>query len=361
MERNNCLYIVNDNAPRKAIAVAKSNRLEISIRNDRDEPILVFWDYHRIVVSHVMDTLKADLPGYPVQSIHTADPVLKRTLEQKVHAANSGLRKWLKPAQMTALKLMAGLAIILSVIYFWLMPFLADRLAANMPKSYEIQFGEQLWNQLSPELDIDTEKSRQLYLFFETMEIPSDYPIQVSVVRGEEVNAFALPGGHIVVYDGLLEKLNSYPELAAVIAHEFSHVQHRHTTRSLARAYAGSLFISIIGGNARGMMGYLSSQVAGLQSLSYSRSLEKEADLEGAELLAERHIDLNGFINLFDVLETSLKTQRGAEPAEWISSHPDLEKRKTYIAENTLFKLQQPDKNAALQDLYYQLQKLNNR
>jgi predicted Zn-dependent protease len=89
-----------------------------------------------------------------------------------------------------------------------------------------------------------------------------------------------------------------------------------------------------------------------LKSLSYSRSLESEADADGLQLLAARQIDGNGFIQLFQILQH----ESGAQVPEWTSSHPNLEKRIRNIQQNKTFQQQQARTDTTLKMLFKKMQ-----
>src|SRR5690606_36345304 len=113
-------------------------------------------------------------------------------------------------------------------------------------------------------------------------------------VDSEEVNAFALPGGKIFVYSGILEKMGSYKELTALLGHEISHVTNRHSLKSMSRNVASSLVLSSVFGDAGGLSVNLISKVNEFKSLDYSRDLETEADNEGLQVMLDNKVDPQG-------------------------------------------------------------------
>lgn len=216
------------------------------------------------------------------------------------------------------------------LLYWVVMPWLADRAARRVPISTEIQFGQAVYNAMQLDASEDTAASRLANDFFQTLAVSSPYPVQLHVINGSEVNAFALPGGPVVIWTGLLKKLNSYEELAAFIGHEYMHVAGKHTTRALMRKQGGRIAIALIFGQTGVVTAALASQAGELHSLHYSRDLETEADTAGARLLQQRGISRQGFIGLFDALK---QTDSGEAVPEIISSHPALDKRKQMIRE----------------------------
>jgi predicted Zn-dependent protease len=132
------------------------------------------------------------------------------------------------------------------------------------------------------------------------------------------------------VYSALIEKMESYPELAALLSHEFTHVNNKHSTKSIFRQLGSRIFLSLLFGRLGSVTSVLVNHADNLKSLKYSRGLEKEADVEGLQLLRERKIDPAGFADLFIHLKESSPAAGGPE---FLASHPDIDKRIAYIKE----------------------------
>ena len=108
--------------------------------------------------------------------------------------------------------------------------------------------------------------------------VDTPYRFKVRVAKSKVVNAFATPGGHIVILNGLIEKADSPEEVAGVLAHEMAHVIKRHPAKALIHAYGWSILIRALTG-VSGSSGDLASGFAlHLANASYSRSNEAEAD-----------------------------------------------------------------------------------
>ncbi|RYY61766.1 MAG: M48 family metallopeptidase [Chitinophagaceae bacterium] len=131
-------------------------------------------------------------------------------------------------------------AVIITIIalYLLLVPYIAEKIATRVSPATEESFGESIYEGLALDGHVDSARSTLVNRFFAEMDVPSVYRVRIAVVNEPVVNAFALPGGRIVVYTGLLDKLDSYPELAALLGHEFSHVQLQHSTKSVFRRIA---------------------------------------------------------------------------------------------------------------------------
>lgn len=148
---------------------------------------------------------------------------------------------------------------------------------------------------------------------------------RVLVVESDEVNAFALPGGQMVVYTGLLKKAQTPEQVAGVIAHEMSHATLRHGLQSVSQSLGIVAAMQFLVGDIGGLVSF-GSQIAQKSILtSYSRAAETEADLEGARMLHEAGIDPGAMAEFFGLLNAEL----GDIPdvAAWISTHPQHARR----------------------------------
>jgi beta-barrel assembly-enhancing protease len=228
------------------------------------------------------------------------------------------------------LLIFSGIVAVLVAAYFLLVPWMAEKMAGTVSVKTEERFGNEIYAALQLDEAKDTAASTAVNKFFKQLDIPTAYDVKITVVKGEVVNAFALPGGHIVVYSALLDKLQSYPELAALLSHEFIHVNNKHSTKSIFRKLGSRIFIGLLFGKFGSVTSVMIDQADNLKSLTYSRSLEKEADTEGLEILTKRKIDGQGFVQLFQRLKTASDS---AAPPEFLASHPDIDSRIKYILE----------------------------
>lgn len=115
------------------------------------------------------------------------------------------------------------------------------------------------------------------------------FPFEFHVIESGEVNAFALPGGFIYVFRGLLQLVPNDDALAFVMAHEVSHVTRRHAIRQFEKSLVlGAGITAILAGTGAGSgFGQAADVVAAIASLSFTRGDEKDADSYGIELLAK--------------------------------------------------------------------------
>jgi Zn-dependent protease with chaperone function len=155
------------------------------------------------------------------------------------------------------------------------------------------------------------------------------------VVNVKEINAFALPGGPMYVNRGMIEAAKTEGEVAGVIAHELSHVALRHGTAQATKAtkyqigtIAGAVIGAIVGGTAGSVIAQGTQFGLGTAFLRFSREYEKQADLQGSQLMARIGYDPREMANLFKTIEQ----QGGSGGPQWLSDHPNPGNRQTYIA-----------------------------
>lgn len=145
---------------------------------------------------------------------------------------------------------------------------------------------------------------------------------EVGVFASQDVNAFALPGGKIGVFTGLLNVATTQDQVAAVVGHEVAHVLARHSAERASAnipAQVGGMVASVYGvGQLYGM------GVNALFLLPYSRSHESEADLLGLDLMAMSGFDPRAAVTLWQNMS---KASGGQKPPEMMSTHPSDETR----------------------------------
>src|SRR5207244_7577123 len=153
--------------------------------------------------------------------------------------------------------------------------------------------------------------------------------IRVTIVDHPAVNAFAAPGGHIVVLRGLLERTRTPEELAGVLAHEIQHVYHRHPTRLVVQHTSAGLLAAAVAGDVSALMAYSLEAARILGTLRYSRQYEAEADAAGLRMLATARVDPRGLSSFLGQL---VPAEKGAPPAlAYFASHPATAERITTL------------------------------
>lgn len=223
--------------------------------------------------------------------------------------------------------LIATLAVLVPMllIYFGLLPFLAERGAQKVSADVEKQMGDSWFQSITDAYRIDSARTLAAQQFYHALQFETGYDIRITVVQEPVVNAFALPGGHIVVFDSILGIMDSPAQLAGLLAHEASHVSLKHSTRAIFKSLSNHLFFSIILGNYGDVSALVAQHGEELAGLSYSRALELEADLNGLRLMKHSRIPLQGMPDLFRKMQQT--TDAGSIIPTFMSTHPAIEER----------------------------------
>jgi hypothetical protein len=200
----------------------------------------------------------------------------------------------------------------------------------------DIQVGKQNAQMMAKQLPLCNDPKVDAYLTQLGLRLVSklptrgvEYPWEFHCVNDKSINAFALPGGYVFVNRGAIEAADNEAQLAAVMAHELSHVALRHGTAQASKAQlaqgAAGLFGGLFGGSTGGAL--LTQGVAlgaGGLLLRYSRADETQADVMGTQVLYDTGYDPRAMSQFFEKLEAESK---GKNPPQFLSDHPNPEHR----------------------------------
>lgn len=164
-----------------------------------------------------------------------------------------------------------------------------------------------------------------------TAELPGNTSWEVTVFEDEAVNAFALPGGKIGVYTGLLSVADGQDQLAAVIGHEVAHVSAEHGNARISAAYASQTGLQVLqalsgGGNTpqkAQLWGLLGLGIQAGVLMPYGRGQESEADIIGLEYMAKAGFAPGASVLLWQ----NMSRNSGEQPPEFMSTHPSHQTR----------------------------------
>lgn len=234
-----------------------------------------------------------------------------------------------------------GLTLAAIVLMAWSLPRLAEPVAALIPVGWEEALGARVVEGLVYGLAAaDPEDAfcdgvpgalalgRLVDRLAAPLDTPYRFTVRVARTPGQ-VNAFAAPGGNIVILSGLIDKADSAEVVAGVLAHEMGHAVERHATEGIVRALGLAAIIGAITGDAASI-GASSAQLgATLLTLSYSRQAEAEADARGVEMLNAADIDAEGLAGFFERLMADKddggradEDRSGADYGGLLRSHP---------------------------------------
>ncbi|WP_031528594.1 M48 family metallopeptidase [Dyadobacter crusticola] len=298
-----------------------------------------YWLIHPVSANADFQTVRWDLPGivteqgftnlaifrygdYPQQTIECKDDNLPQILKQK-YPDRVFFRKRISDNVFKSPLILLGFILfilgLLAATYLFVLPFVAEKAAKQIPQDIEVRLGDTMYSNLIAGYEVDSSLSVKVNDFAKAIDFKTSYPIQITVVKENELNAFALPGGHIVVFDGILKKMKTKEELAALLAHEVSHVHYQHSLRSVLRSLSGYLFVSLVLNDVSGIVAVVAENSNMLVNLTYSRELEMDADRKAMGVFQAQGISLKGFVDLFKILDSE---SNNAAPSELLSTHP---------------------------------------
>lgn len=234
--------------------------------------------------------------------------------------------------------LLKGLSIIVVFFAIWLSLsqldfvtfFKIDKAAGATEKS----IGDVIWDEIKKTEDLVVDDSitktinKLLKPLCDENNIIRD-SLKVHIIQKDEVNAFALPNGHLVVYSGLIVSSKNEQALLGVLGHEIAHIENNHVMKKLSKEIGLSILLSLTTGNSNA--GGVRQIFETLSSSAYDRTLEKEADIASVEYMIKASINPAPFADF--LYEMSFDNPTMESKMAWISTHPESEERAKYILE----------------------------
>ena len=202
-----------------------------------------------------------------------------------------------------------------------------DALVHLIPKTWETSWGQETISAVEHQAPFCTEpegvEALQGLVKRLAVTTTAPFPFTVRVSNAPIVNAFAAPGGQIMIFRGLLAVATTPEEVAGVLAHEMAHEVQRHPTRGVVRALGIQTVMALISGNAGKSLGAVTGS---LINLSHGRDDESEADRIGVAMLNKANIRADGLIHFFERMSggasaNGAKNER-ANLATYLSTHP---------------------------------------
>ncbi len=216
--------------------------------------------------------------------------------------------------------------VLIACFYIFIIPYVSEKVTDILPVSFDEEIGNTSFQQIKSTSDIDEKQSEKLQEFANLIDFNTNRKLNFKVINDDEVNAFALPDGTVVVYSSLLSKIENPDELAALLAHEVTHIRERHSTKILASSIAGYAIVSLVVGDVNGIMTTLANNANELNNLSFSREFEQSADKGSYEILKQNKINPEGMYQLFKTLDTS----DNIDVPKILSTHPLTKDRIEY-------------------------------
>ncbi|MCF8330885.1 MAG: M48 family metallopeptidase [Bacteroidales bacterium] len=232
-----------------------------------------------------------------------------------------------------------GIVVVLLFLFTW---FAMDQVnwmsAFNVQKTTEKteeKLGELLW-------DVFKSSEEEIKAQFVTASVDSILvrlcksndinreEIKLHILKKDQINAFALPDGHIVIFTGLMDAADDQNELAGVMAHELAHIKQGHVMQRLTREIGISVLLSMASGNSGSTV--IRDAAKMLSSSAFDRNMEREADFYATEYMANSQLDPEALARF--LFRLSLNENENLEKLVWISSHPASRERAEYIVEH---------------------------
>ncbi|HEV8433150.1 MAG TPA: M48 family metallopeptidase [Thermoanaerobaculia bacterium] len=198
----------------------------------------------------------------------------------------------------------------------------------------EWQLGNQMAAQVAQQVHIVNDPQADAYLrkigeqlHAQTPNNIATRPFEFEIVDDPSVNAFSIPGGHVYVNSGLIGTAGKADELAAVLAHEISHITARHVIKQAEQQQEISALGSILLGQNPGALQSLVAQVlAGGAMARFSRADEKQADDMGLDLMTKAGFDPHGMLDFFQRL-LALDKSGNSAASRFFADHPGTQDR----------------------------------
>jgi hypothetical protein len=304
-------------------------RRPIGLSPDRHGWLITFTDTgERLTIDpasleHVESRSDAEIygrigfPGWRLGLDHPVDaPLLAALPRRKVYG------RWIDRLGLWRALLIGGAV---SAIFLYGVHRLPDILAPVVPFSWEKRFGDALVGDLGGSVCTREEGQKALDTLNRRLATnPGKY--QLRVIDAGLVNAAALPGGHIVLFRGLLDEAEGPDEIAGILGHEIAHVENRDVTRALIRQYGFSLLIASVGGTTGG-------NIDALLSAGHSREAESRADGDAIAALRRARVSPLATARFFEKLGKEEERLGPLTPAlGYLSTHPLSADRKRRFA-----------------------------
>ncbi|MBC8001600.1 MAG: M48 family metallopeptidase [Opitutaceae bacterium] len=250
---------------------------------------------------------------FPEWSIHTAeksildelaavaDPVLRAAI-RSLHKKIRGI-----PASFIFLGLFVLLLGAVVAALFWKRDVLVRKAAEKVPVEWERKLGDIAFDQIKLQVKIVNDPARMgkvRSIADRLLPAVKDagYEFQFHIAENTNINAFVMPGGHVVIFTGLIDAARSQEEIAGVIAHELAHVTRRHSVRNIIGSAGVAILIQSVIGDLSGLQAVILQGGQSMLDQKFSRDFEREADDVGWNYLMAADIDPRGLIDFFKKL-----------------------------------------------------------
>ncbi len=193
--------------------------------------------------------------------------------------------------------------LLLLLVFWWQSERIVGWVVERIPPAVESQLGQSTLDRIAAQTPLlnDGPALAMVRDIGERLTRGSRYQYKWYIARDPQVNAYALPGGYVVVNSGLLTAADDAEEVAGVLAHEVQHVERRHSLKTMAQQLGWSALLALVTGDISSEWLQLAQQLGGLK---FSRDHESEADRLGLQALLAAGIDAGGMLRFFRKLQS---------------------------------------------------------
>ncbi|MVN92800.1 M48 family metallopeptidase [Mucilaginibacter aquatilis] len=277
-------------------------------------------------------------------SIYTSD---KAILKDPVLQSDSQFSPQINEARKTLGSLITGSLLVVVLLLgligalYLLKDKMVEGLASRVPASWERAAGDKLFNALSLQYKfIQNDSLKKEFMrvgapLFKQVE-KEGYPVSLYFVKDPSINAFALPGGKVIIQSGLIDNAKSWEEVMGVLGHELAHVTRRHHIRGIINNVGIYTILAATLGDVSALAGTFASFGGDLASLSNSRTFENEADETGWDYLVKARINPKGLISFFETLKKDNQSKMDTlvnknVDLSFLSTHPNTDDRIAHL------------------------------
>lgn len=318
-----------------------ANRIPVTItvmatglRLATEEGAFLWWPYEHLHLAQGAlpgEQIRIERGPEPSESLVVSDEAFLSAIQAEAPAAARHLIPMFRRRHWAGVVLLAGAGVVIAglAIYLWAIPALVEVAAAQMPRAWEERLGQAALESLAPPALRCADPGRDAALSEIVARLAaagpgSAYTFRITVVDQPAVNAFAAPGGYLIVHLGMLAATRTPEEMAGVLAHEMQHVLHRHGTKALFREVSMRALLGLVVGDAGGL-GQTLEAAGALGQLRYRRQDEETADRDGMRLIQAARIDPNGMVGFLRRLS---REESGAPYGlAYLSTHPPTAER----------------------------------
>ncbi len=309
-----------------AVEILPSGLSMLILENEKETPLL--WSWHNVQV------MEPPLEGRPAilgckdmtgARLHISDPshyqeILSYIPKKNIKLSNVS-HPWRKLGILVVVIILLLGGLLLAI------PKLSNVIANHFPDSWDDAFGQFLIKDIAKKnkecVSPDGLKALQKMVTKLSKGNPDQHQLDVKVIQlgPDNINAFAVPGYHLIILNGLLEFADSPDEVAGVLAHEMGHAIEHHPTQGVIRKVGIQLVLT-------GAFGSSAEYASNLLHLKYTREDEQRADDIAVELLNKANISTKGLVSFFEKLTQQYNLlAEHEEVLEYFSDHPGLMER----------------------------------